>query len=191
MIQFVMTFALGITLAYFIVRSGPCTGNKANSRAVLAAAMVTFARVKRHNLLALGMGVWKILLVQMASVARRPLYARVAACHLMSRWQQEVLHFICCEIICLAFTGFMRSLGVDLHLFLFEYALNCIHNSPSLGAPQEIAQLDSSLATPHRCAYFHPTDSISHSYSNIVPHLARPAQIYSHASQQDLHGSAE
>ena len=75
------------------MRSGPCTGNKANSRAVLAAAMVTFARVKRHNLLALGMGVWKILLVQMASVARRPLYARVAACHLMSRWQQEVRLF--------------------------------------------------------------------------------------------------
>ena len=85
----------------------------------------------------------------------------------------------------------MRDLGVDLHLFLFEYALNCIHNSPSLGAPQEIAQLDCAVEAPHRCAHFHPTDSISHSNSNLVPHLARPAQIYRDASQQDLHGGPE
>lgn len=65
-------------------------GNKANSRAILASAMVIFSRVKMNNLLALAFGTWKILLVQMASLARRPLYARVASCYLMSRWQQEV-----------------------------------------------------------------------------------------------------
>jgi hypothetical protein len=65
-------------------------GKKANSRAVIATAMATFCRVKRRNLLAMALGCWKIVLVEMASVARRPLYARVAACHLMARWQQEV-----------------------------------------------------------------------------------------------------
>lgn len=65
-------------------------GKKANSRALIATAMATFCRVKRRNWLARAFGCWKILLVLMASVARRPLYARVAACHLMARWQQEV-----------------------------------------------------------------------------------------------------
>ena len=63
-------------------------GNKANSRALVASAMVIFSRVKRTNLLTLAFGIWKILLVEMASVARRPQYSRVAACHLMARWQQ-------------------------------------------------------------------------------------------------------
>jgi hypothetical protein len=65
-------------------------GKKANSRALIASAMVIFCRVKRSNLLALAFGTWKILLVVMASVSRRPLYSRTAACYLMARWQQEV-----------------------------------------------------------------------------------------------------
>lgn len=65
-------------------------GDKANARAVIANAMVIFCRVKRKNFLALAFGTWKILLVEMASVARRPMYSRVAACYLMARWQQEV-----------------------------------------------------------------------------------------------------
>lgn len=65
-------------------------GDKANARATIASAMVIFCRVKRCNFLALAFGTWKILLVEMASVARRPMYSRIAACYLMARWQQEV-----------------------------------------------------------------------------------------------------
>jgi hypothetical protein len=65
-------------------------GDKARSRALVASTLEIFCRVKRLNLLALGFGIWKILLVECASMARRPQYARLAACHLMSRWQQEV-----------------------------------------------------------------------------------------------------
>ena len=65
-------------------------GNKANSRSLVVRLFSIFTRVKRANLLALGFGLWKILLVTCASIQRRPFYARIASCYLMARWQQEV-----------------------------------------------------------------------------------------------------
>lgn len=65
-------------------------GGKANSRRLIANAMLTFCRVKKLNYLALAFGTWKICLVQKESLARRPYYARNAAAFMMATWIVEV-----------------------------------------------------------------------------------------------------
>jgi hypothetical protein len=61
-------------------------GSKANARKLIANTLFIFCRVKRRNLLALAVGVWKICLVEQISIANRPKYARTAALYLMASW---------------------------------------------------------------------------------------------------------
>jgi hypothetical protein len=61
----------------------------ARSRAVFERAMEIFCRARRLNLLALALGIWKIILVQQKSLARRPMYAKIASVHLISGWLQN------------------------------------------------------------------------------------------------------
>ena len=61
----------------------------ARSRGVFERAMLTFCRLKKRNYLALAMGIWKIAVIQQRSLARRPMYAKIASVHLMSGWLQD------------------------------------------------------------------------------------------------------
>jgi hypothetical protein len=65
-------------------------GKRANPRQMIAKLLFIFVRVKRKNLLALAMGIWKICLEQSKSLARRPKYAKVAAIHLIENWARAM-----------------------------------------------------------------------------------------------------
>ena len=65
-------------------------GSDADQRRALTNTLRIFCRVRRRSILAQAFGTWKIGLVITASDMNRPRYAKVAACHLMARWLQEV-----------------------------------------------------------------------------------------------------
>ena len=61
-------------------------GKKANPRALVEKLVTIFCKTRRTNLLAMALGIWKLLVVEKERKARTVQYSKAAACFLMKQW---------------------------------------------------------------------------------------------------------
>lgn len=64
-------------------------GKSSTSREKIVRGLDIIFRVKHRNLIALAFGLWKIMLVHLESLAKRPQYAKIAAVTIMHGWLQN------------------------------------------------------------------------------------------------------